>query len=134
MKTGSDRTAAATGLWGEQEAERLLKRKGCRIVDRRVRVGRRDELDLVALDDDTLVFVEVKSREQEDFGRPADAVNRAKRLAMSRAAVRYRRRLKQPPPYVRFDIVEVVGSPDMGSPELRHTENAFSLDRRYNPF
>ena len=122
----------AIGKWGEKQAERLLKSKRYRILGRRVRVGRRDELDLVArADDDTLVFVEVKTRNREDFGRPSDAVDRAKRRTLSRAAVRYIQRLKTPPTFFRFDIVEVVGSMDDSQPETRHVENAFPLDTRY---
>lgn len=120
------------GVWGEKCAERFLKKKGFRVVGRRVRVGRRDELDLVARDGDRLVFVEVKTRRNEDFGRPADAVNRGKRKVLSRAAVRYMRKLNPPPRYFRFDIVEVIGSPeDKGEPAVRHIENAFPLEGSY---
>ena len=119
------------GLWGERVAARTLKQKGHRILGRRVRVGRRDELDLVTRDGDTLVFVEVKTRRSEDFARPAEAVDRAKRHALSRAAVRYVQRLRQRPPYIRFDVVEVVGREGEGKPSVRHIENAFNLDSSY---
>ena len=79
----------ATGKWGEKVAERLLKKTGYRILGRRVRIGTRDELDLVARDGQVLVFVEVKTRKAEDYGRPAAAVDRGKRHVMSRAATRY---------------------------------------------
>lgn len=59
-----------TGEWGEKQAERMLKRKGYRILGRRVRVGTRDEIDLVARDGATLVFVEVKTRKSEDLAGP----------------------------------------------------------------
>ncbi len=126
-----DRKTSEIGRWGEKEAERFLKGKHYRILGRRVRVGQRDELDLVARHCDTLVFVEVKTRKQEDFGRPAEAVNRAKRHRLSRAAIRYMKRLRSPPKFFRFDIVEVIGSMDRPSPEIRHIENAFPMDMRY---
>jgi putative endonuclease len=110
----------------------MLKRKGCRILARRVRVGRRDEIDLVVRDGEALVFVEVKTREVEAFGRPASAVDRKKRHALSRAAVRYLRRVKYPPVCFRFDVVEVVGTPRARKPLVRHIENAFPLDERYS--
>ncbi len=117
-----------TGKWGEEQAERMLKRKGYRILGRRVRVGTRDEIDLVARDGAALVFVEVKTREHEDFGRPLSAVDRQKRHSMSRAAARYLKKLGYPDVCFRFDVVEVVGK---SNPEIRHVENAFVMERRY---
>jgi putative endonuclease len=119
------------GLWGENQARRFLAQKGYRILGRRVRIGRRDEIDLVARDGETLVFVEVKTKQSEDFGRPLAAVDRAKRQAQSRAAVRYLKQLKCPSVCFRFDVVEVVGREGDSPPEVRHIENAFALDRRY---
>jgi putative endonuclease len=120
-----------TGAWGEKQAENFLKKKGYRILGRRVRVGKRDELDLVARAGDVLVFIEVKTREYEKFGRPSDAVNRRKRHVLSRAAVRYLKAVKSPPVCFRFDIVEVIGKEDGPPPAIRHIENAFALDPRY---
>jgi putative endonuclease len=119
------------GLWGEKWAERTLKDKGYRILGRRVRVGDRDEIDLVARDEDVLVFVEVKTRENEQFGRPVSAVDQKKRHTLSRAAVRYLKQLKKLPPYYRFDVVEVIGRVGDSAPDRRHIENAFTLDPRY---
>jgi len=121
----------SSGLWGEAQAERMLRQKGYVILGRRVRVGQRDELDLVARDDKVLVFVEVKTRKTETFGRPGAAVNHAKRHYLSRAAVRYLKHLRQPPDAFRFDVVEVIGTADMPAPLIRHIENAFPLDRCY---
>ena len=119
------------GEWGEQEAARMLAAKGYRILGRRVRIGRRDEIDLVARDGETLVFVEVKTRKSEGYGRPFSAVDRHKRYVLSRGAVRYLLRLKTQPAYFRFDVVEVIGSPDGAAPTVRHIEHAFTMDPRY---
>lgn len=119
------------GLWGEKQAARLLRRKGYRILGQRIRVGRRDELDIVARNGDTLVFVEVKTRADEQFARAASAIDSAKRHAMSRAAARYVNKLREKPSYLRFDVVEVIGREGGGEPEIRHFENAFSTSRRY---
>lgn len=121
----------ATGRWGEKHARRDLKRRGMKVLGSRVRPGGRDEIDIVARDRDVLVFVEVKTRASEVFGRPADAVDRDKRRILSRAAVRYMQRLRDPRVNFRFDVVEVVGRMSAGDPEIRHIENAFQLDRRY---
>jgi putative endonuclease len=121
----------SSGAWGEAQAERTLRQKGYAILGRRVRVGRRDELDLVARDGAVFVFVEVKTRKTEAFGRPGAAVDRAKRHYLSRAAVRYLKRLRHPPEAFRFDVVEIIGAPGTPAPLIRHIENAFPLDRCY---
>jgi putative endonuclease len=121
-----------TGEWGEKLAAVYLKKVGYKILGRRVRVGTRDELDIVARDGKVLVFVEVKTRKSELYGRAISAVDRAKRHTLSRAAVRYIKRLNNPKICFRFDVVEVVGSrKNSEPPEIRHIENAFSLERRY---
>jgi len=121
-----------TGLWGEKVAERALRKKGYRILGRRVRVGTRDEIDIIMRDGKSLVFVEVKTRRREDFGRPMSAVDRKKRHVLSRAAVRYLRKLENPQVCFRFDVVEVVGERGGDPPQIRHIENAFQVDRHYS--
>ena len=120
-----------SGRWGEKKAVRLLKSKGWKILGERVRVGKHDELDIVAQHDDVLVFVEVKTRKNENFGRPFSAVNKEKRKRLSRAAVTYLKKKKLTPDYIRFDVVEVIGEPAGEIPEIRHIENAFQLDSSY---
>lgn len=121
-----------TGLWGEEIAAVFLKDNGFKILGQRVRIGTRDELDLVARDGAQLVFVEVKTRASEAFGRPLSAVDRNKRRTLSRGAIRYVRRLGNPRICFRFDVVEVIGSADADTPpRVRHIKNAFPLDRRY---
>lgn len=122
------RAGLAAGEWGELAAEKHLKAKGYDVLGRRVRVGAHDELDLVGrAPDGVLVFVEVKARADESFGRPFAAVDARKRRALSRAAWRYLRKLRPRPDYFRFDVVEVLGTPQAGVREIRHIENAFSL-------
>ena len=124
------KSTQAAGRWGEDVAADFLVRAGYRILGRRVRPDRRDEIDLVVRRDESLVFVEVKARASEMFGRPLDAVNAAKRKALNRAAVRYLQQLNFPKLYYRFDTIEVIGS-EGTEPVVRHTENAFPFDRRY---
>ncbi len=124
-------TTDDTGRWGERVAEKHLRAKKYRILGRRVRVGERDELDLVARDGDVLVFVEVKTRASERYGRPIAAVDRHKRQVTSRAAVRYIRKLKNPDVLFRFDVIEVIGAPGNPLTQVRHVEEAYTLDRRY---
>ncbi len=129
-----EETAAhRAGAWGEQVAAAYLQAKGYRILGRNVRFGPRAELDIVARSPApaALVFVEVKTRRNERYGRPLAAVDRGKRRALARAAWRYLRRLPAKPARIRFDIVEVVGAPDGGAPAVRHVESAFSLGPGY---
>ena len=132
-KTGAGPESHSAGVWGEQVAAVSLAAKGYRILGRNIRFGSRCELDLVARapDSETLVFIEVKTRRAENFGRPMTAVDRNKRRALGRAALRYLHRVKARPARIRFDVVEVVGVPDAESPVIRHIENAFSLGPGY---
>ena len=121
------------GAWGEQLAADFLKKNGYQILGKNVRFGSRCELDIVARSPSphALVFVEVKTRGTEDYGRPMSAVDRGKRRSLGRAALRYLHRIKAKPTHIRFDVVEVVGSPDGEPPVIRHIENAFSLGPGY---
>lgn len=120
-----------TGLWGECLAERHLKGKRYRILGRRVRIGKHDEIDIVARDGATLVFVEVKTRAKEDYGRPASSIDRRKRRALMRAAVGYLKKIGFRADSFRFDVVEVIGKKEGKDQSIRHIENAFNLDERY---
>jgi putative endonuclease len=114
------------GERGEKLAARFLRRKcGFKILLRNFK-AKHGEIDIVCRDRDTLVFVEVKTRCSEGFGAPAEAVDRAKRFHVCKAALEYLRMLDNPDIFFRFDIVEVV-MPDDGSPEIRHIPNAFQL-------
>lgn len=120
-----------SGKWGEQQAVRFLKARKLKIRGQRVRAGRHDEIDIVASHVGVLVFVEVKTRKNERYGRPFSAVDKAKRKRLSRAAVAYLKRNKLKPDHIRFDVVEVIGEADREPPEIRHIENAFPLDSAY---
>jgi putative endonuclease len=72
-----------------------------------------------------LVFVEVKTRTTDEFGRPADAVNRAKEELICRGARAWLRMLDRPEVPFRFDIVEVVIG--TGKPRIHVIKSAFQL-------
>ena len=120
------------GRWGEDQAVAFLKRAGFRIIGRNVRSTRHDELDIIAKNDTFLVFVEVKTREQETFGSPAKAITPKKRHALNRAAAAYLRKAHYPDCIYRFDVVEVVGLPEMPHPLVRHIEHAFPFERQFS--
>ena len=118
------------GARGEKLACRCLKRNGYKILFRNFRGRSGGEIDVVCRDDDTLVFVEVKTRSREDFGRPISAVDRDKRKRISRGALAWLRMLDNPDILFRFDIVEVIVSNET-KPRVELVKNAFPLSKPY---
>jgi putative endonuclease len=112
----------AMGDRGENLAARYLRNRGYKIIVRNFRsdVG---EIDIVARDGRTLVFVEVKTRAYDD-PTPEDQVNEAKQHQITKAAKLYLGRYGTPPPPARFDVVAVVW-PAGRDPLIRHTPHAF---------
>src|SRR6266536_4997850 len=100
------------GARGETLACRYLKRNGYKVLFRNFRGRSGGEIDVVCRDNDTLVFVEVKTRAAEDFGRPFEAVDRAKRKRISRGGLAWLRMLDNPDILFRFDVVEVIIADD----------------------
>jgi putative endonuclease len=109
---------------------RYLKRNGYKILFRNFRGRSGGEIDVVCRDNDTLVFIEVKTRGREDFGRPVEAVDREKRKRISRGALAWLRMLDNPDIFFRFDIVEVVIVAD-AKPRIELIKNAFPLSKPY---
>jgi len=111
------------GNRGERAAARYLKRKGYRILARQLR-NRFGEIDLIALDQSTLVFVEVKTRSSHAKGHPADAVNETKQRQLTQAALAWLKRRRQLHRSGRFDVVAITWAPQ-GDPIIEHFQNAF---------
>jgi len=94
------------GKQGEDLACRELRRRGHAVLARRYRT-RWGEIDIVARDGDTLVFVEVKTRRSAGFGGPVAAVNFTKQRRLINMARSYLLGLSGPEPAYRFDVVGV---------------------------
>jgi putative endonuclease len=118
------------GVRGEKLAAQYLRRKGFKILYRNFRGRTGGEIDLVCRDRDTLVFVEVKTRTREDFGRPLEAVNRKKEHRISMGALAWLRLLGNPDIFFRFDVVEVIIAPSE-APKIELIRNAFQLSSNY---
>jgi putative endonuclease len=97
------------GRRGERAAEKHLRRMGYRIVARNFRAAGA-EIDLVAIDGGTLVFVEVKTRRSRAAGTPEEAVDERKQGRMRRAAEVFAKRYRAEDSEMRFDIVAVDAS------------------------
>jgi putative endonuclease len=108
----------------------LLRRSGYKILYRNFKGRSGGEIDIVCRDRDTLVFVEVKTRTREDFGRPITAVDREKKKRISRGGLNWLRMLDDPDILFRFDVVEVIIAED-ASPRLELIKNAFPLSKPY---
>jgi putative endonuclease len=102
---GLDRIAL--GRRGERIAERHLRRLGYRILERNFR-GAGAEIDLVAMDGETLVFVEVKTRRTAYYGTPQEAVNWYKQRHLRRAGQVYARSRRAEGRPMRFDVVAIL--------------------------
>jgi putative endonuclease len=94
------------GKSGEDAAVAELERRGYAILERRYRT-RHGEIDIVAEDSGTLVFVEVKARASAEFGRAAEAVTRRKQLRLVSMASDYLARNHVSDRPCRFDVVAI---------------------------
>ncbi len=112
------------GERGEIAAAKFLQRLGYRIVTTRLR-QRYGEVDIIAVDGQTVVFVEVKTRRLDATTQPAEAVDLARQQRLTRAALAFLKfhGLFEYPS--RFDVVEVVWPKDVQQPTIRHILDAF---------
>ncbi|HEV7302035.1 MAG TPA: YraN family protein [Tepidisphaeraceae bacterium] len=108
---------------GENIAARVLRNKGYTIIVRNFRCEM-GEIDIIARDGTTLVFVEVKTRTDDSQAAPEDQVNGHKQNQVTKAAKFYLTRYGVPQPPARFDVVAIVW-PTGREPQVNHIENAF---------
>ena len=110
-----------TGRWGEELAAVYLRENGYVILERDWHSGHRD-IDIVAKQKDTLVFVEVKTRSSRDILDPITAVNRQKQNNLLHAINHYLQ-YKHICTAYRFDVITIVGTPGCLNPEIEHIED-----------
>lgn len=113
------------GRRGEDAAARYLKRKGYHILARGVD-SPLGELDIIAVDDRTIVFVEVKTRRSNEAGHPAEAIDPRKERRMTQAALAYLKAQGLLKYAARFDVVAITWPADSRRPAIEHYQNAFS--------
>jgi putative endonuclease len=118
----------ALGRRGEDIAHRFLQRAGIVIVDRNYRMASgAGEVDLIGREGDKLVFVEVKSRQTEEYGAPDRAIGVEKQWSLIRAAREYARHAEVEWESVRFDVVSVVFSKP---PQVTYFRDVLALRSR----
>ena len=118
------------GAKGEKLAVKFLKRGGYSIIQRNYRC-KLGEIDIIAERDKTLVFVEVRTKQTEEFGPPQYSITAAKRRQISKVALSYIREKNLIEQSCRFDVIGITLSSESRKPRIEHIENAFELSRRY---
>jgi putative endonuclease len=112
------------GRWGENVAAEFLEKKGWLILARNVR-SPYGELDLVAQDEKTTVFVEVKARTGGGFGLPEESITSIKRKHLLQAIQAYWQSKDEEPAW-RVDVIAIRGKPVEPAPQIEHFENAIT--------
>lgn len=109
------------GKQKEQQAVEFLQNKGYRILyqNYRTKIG---EIDIVAKDNNTIVFIEVRSREYDTLGRPEESVNKRKQSKIAKVASLFLATYPDSYESVRFDVVAILKD------KIVHIENAFWID------
>ena len=118
-------TGKEVGRWGELLAAKVLYKAGYTIRARNYRAGRLGEIDIVAENDDTLIFAEVKATSDGAFGEPIERVDAGKQAQIGLIAEAYLQEVGNTSKNCRFDVIAIDLSRE--KPAINHLENAFWL-------
>ncbi|MCC9609623.1 YraN family protein [Blastopirellula sp. JC732] len=127
------RKPQSLGLRGEAAAARFLRKLGYVIIARSDR-SKLGEIDIVAVDGRTVVFVEVKTRTSSDTAHPSDAVDAVKQAKLTRLALSYLRRHNLLECKARFDVVAITWPATATQPTIEHFPNAFEPTGEFQLF
>jgi putative endonuclease len=114
----------ALGIEGEDLAVKFLRKIGYKIIAKnyKTQIG---EIDIIARDGDTTVFIEVKTRTNDSFGYPFEAVHSGKRRKLKNLALMYLKKQGKELP-VRFDVLSILCT-ENGKKEIDHIKDAFEV-------
>ncbi len=112
---------------GEALAGKLLKKRGYKILKRNY-VSKYGEIDIVAYDKGTISFVEVKTRQSENYGPPELAVTKEKRKRIIRTALHYLSKNHIEDIDCRFEVVSILFKENDNKPDIELFESAFTAD------
>ncbi len=121
------------GSRSERTAGRFLRKLGYRILACNIS-DLKGEIDLLALDGETIVIVEVRSSETKDFETLAASVNTEKQRRLTNAALRFLQRRKLLNVAARFDVLAICWPPEKSKPMIRHYVNAFEATGRFQMY
>lgn len=119
-------TTQSSGQWGESQALHYLRTKGYTIIATNYR-KRYGEIDIIARDGDTLVFIEVKYRRHAGYGSGLEAVDGRKQQRLCRVAAEYLQTHHKADCNARFDVIAVSPQANGGGAMIDHIENAFDF-------
>ncbi|MCD7740398.1 MAG: YraN family protein [Candidatus Gastranaerophilales bacterium] len=108
------------GRKGEDIAQKYLLASGWKIIDLNWRYSKNAEIDIIAEDKGTLVFVEVKTRSSLNFGHPFEAINNTKIQKIHSAILAYINQSEKNYKTFRFDGIAIVG---LKNPKIEHIKN-----------
>jgi len=115
-------TSYQRGRLGEEIAAEYLQERGYKIVQRNLRILRA-EIDIVAKQNDTVIFVEVKTRSNEEYGSGVEYISQRKQNQCIKAAMAYMKKGEG----IRFDVISILLDPKTKSVvKIQHIRNAFS--------
>ncbi|MGE5633481.1 MAG: YraN family protein [Caulobacteraceae bacterium] len=117
------------GAYGEDTACKYLENSGYRVLERNFSC-RTGEIDIIAAQGDTIVFIEVKTRTSDRFGMPSEAVSTSKQQKLVKTALFYMQSRKLFDYMSRFDVLEVFVDEDLGS-RVNLIKDAFQYSGRY---
>ena len=114
----------ALGIEGEDLAVKFLRKIGYKIISKnyKTQIG---EIDIIAKDGETTVFIEVKTRTDDSFGYPFEAVHSGKRRKLRNLALMYLKRQGRELP-VRFDVLSILCA-ENGKKKIEHIKDAFEV-------
>lgn len=117
------------GAFGESLATEYLSEKGYKVLERNFscRIG---EVDIIAMQEDTVAFIEVKTRSSEKFGLPSEAVSLTKQNRIVKTALYYMQRNKLLDYMCRFDVIEIIVNPENKS-RINLIKDAFQYSGKY---
>ncbi len=123
MNSEEKKNKRKTGSEGEDIACEFISKLGYKIVERNYQFGH-GEIDIIAKDVDTLVFIEVKYRKNLEYGPPELAITKGKQNLVKRTATAYLWEKEIKDNLSRIDVIAILKLPDQ-KPQINHIINAF---------
>ncbi len=109
-----------TGALGEEIASKYLQNLGYKILERNFHYSRYSEIDIIAKEKDSIVFVEVKTRKTKFFGHPLEAITQKKLENIYKAAMFYLQTTNETYKNYRIDVISILGADNY---EMEHIKN-----------